>query len=166
MRHLSGLISLPASTGPGDWSALTSAQISLAPSGGKATVVYALVYGATLADLQANVDAANLAYDPSSPVSLESPVKLVRLAQNHPNPFNPATNIKFNVAREGHVDLAVYDLSGRRIKTLVSESRSEGEHQVTWDGTNNSGSRVPSGMYFYRYVSGSESVSRKMTLVK
>ncbi len=166
MRHLSGLISLSSSTSATDWSALTSAQVSLDPDGGTATVIYALLYGETLVDLQNNVDAANLAFDPSSPVSLESPVKLVRLAQNHPNPFNPATTIKFNVAREGHVDLAVYDLSGRRIKTLVSESCGKGEHSISWDGTDNSGTRVPSGMFFYRYVSGGETLSRKMTLVK
>ncbi|MBU8871169.1 MAG: S8 family serine peptidase [Gemmatimonadales bacterium] len=166
MRHLSGLISLPSSTSATDWSALTSAQVSLDPNGGTATVVYALVYGETLVDLKDNVDAANLAYDPSTPISMESPIKLVRLAQNHPNPFNPATTIKFNVVREGNVDLAVYDLSGRRVKTLVSGTRSEGEHSISWDGTDNSGSRVPSGMFFYRFVSGGETISRKMTLLK
>ena len=53
-----------------------------------------------------------------------------------------------------------------RIKTLVSETRSEGDYQVHWDGTDQAGSRVPSGMYFYRYVSDGASVSRKMTLIK
>ena len=166
MRHLSGLISLPTTTAPDDWSALTSAQVSLAANGGTARVVYALVYGETLADLQDNVDAANFVYSPFSPVSDEMPIKLVRLAQNHPNPFNPSTTIRFNVAREGHIDLAVYDLSGRRIKTLLSETRGVGEQEVSWDGTNSSGARVPSGMYFYRYVTDGQDISRKMTLLK
>lgn len=166
MSFLNGTLSVPTSTAPADWSALTSTHVSLAPNGGKGTVVYAVVYGESLADLQANVDAANAAYNPFSPVTEDSPVKLVHLAQNHPNPFNPATNIKFAVPRDGHVDLAVFDLSGRRVKTLVSESRAAGDYTISWNGTDDAGSRVPSGMYFYRFVTGGESVSRKMTLLK
>jgi len=166
MRHLRGLMSTPSAPAPDDWSAVTSSVVSLDANGGTAVKTYALVYGTTLQELLDNVDAANAAYNPSSPVSDNSPVKLFRLAQNHPNPFNPSTSIKYSVAREGHVDLGIYDLSGRLIRTLVSETRGSGDYTVTWDGKNASGGGVPSGMYFYKFSSGGESTSRKMTLVK
>jgi len=166
MRHLRGLMSTPSAPAPDDWSAVTSSVVSLDANGGTAVKTYALVYGTTLQELLDNVDAANAAYNPSSPVSDNSPVKLFRLAQNHPNPFNPSTSIKYSVAREGHVELGIYDLSGRLIRTLVSETRGSGDYTVTWDGKNVSGGGVPSGMYFYKFSSGGESTSRKMTLVK
>jgi serine protease len=167
MRHLRGNISVPATTGPDDWSALTSKVVALDANGGTATVAYAMVVGATLEELQANVTAANNAYNPGvSPVGEEAPRQLVKLAQNHPNPFNPSTSIKFGVARDGHVELAVYDLGGHKVRTLVSESRSSGDYSVTWDGKDDQGSQTPSGLYFYRLTTDGKTISRKMTLVK
>ena len=166
MRHLRGLLSTPSTPSADDWSAVTSSVVSLDANGGSEVRAYALVYGNTLQELQDNVDAANDAYNPTSPVSENSPFKIFRLAQNHPNPFNPTTSIKYTVASEGHVELGVYDLSGRLIRTLVSETRGSGDHTITWDGRNASGGAVPSGMYFYKFSSGGETTSRKMTLVK
>jgi subtilisin family serine protease len=166
IRHLRNLMGTPSAPTPDDWSAVTSSVVSLDANGGSAVKAYALVYGATLQELLDNVDAANDAYNPASPVSDNSPIKLFRLAQNHPNPFNPSTSIKYSVAREGHVELGIYDLSGHLIRTLVRESRASGDYTVTWDGRNASGGAVPSGMYFYKYSSGGESTSRKMTLIK
>jgi len=124
------------------------------------------VYGQDLNDLKDNADAAIAAYNPVAPVTRETPIKLFHLGQNHPNPFNPTTNISFTVDKEGPVELAVYDLSGRKIRTLVHDTRGPGDHMVTWDGTDEAGSRVPSGMYFYQLVSGGDSSTRKMMLVK
>ncbi len=166
LRHLTGVISLPTAATADDWSALTSLTISLDGGGGSAMMTYVLVYGETLVELQDNVDAANAAYNPFSPVSEGSPVKLFRLAQNHPNPFNPSTSIKYSVNQDGPVNLAVFDLSGRRIRTLVHESRPAGEYSVIWDGVDAAGNKVPSGMYFYKFVSGGKTASRKMMLVK
>jgi hypothetical protein len=166
IRHLRGIMSTPSAPAPDDWSAVTSSLVSLDANGGSAVKAYALVYGSTLQELLDNVDAANDAYNPASPVSDNSPIKIFRLAQNHPNPFNPSTSIKYSVAREGHIDLGIYDLSGRLIRTLVSETRGIGNYTETWDGLNASGGAVPSGMYFYKYSSGGESTTRKMTLLK
>jgi len=165
VRFLRGVINVPTTPAADDWSALTSNEISLM-AGQSATSVYALVAGETLEEIQDAVDAANAAYNPSSAVSTDNPVKLFRLAQNHPNPFNPVTNIKFSVANAGHVELAVYDLSGRLVRTLISETRGAGDHEVLWDGKDQSGGAVPSGMYFYRFTSDGETTARKMTLVK
>lgn len=166
MKHLRGLISAPVGATPDDWSALSSSVMNLDANGGMGTVAYALVIGESLLEIQNAVDAANSAYNPTVPVTPETPIKLVRLEQNSPNPFNPQTEIKFTVPRDGHVDLAVYDLSGRRIRTLVSETVPEGDRSVSWDGRNDAGQMVPSGMYFYKYMTAGETTSRKMTLLK
>jgi len=164
---LNGTFSTPFSDALDDWSAITSAPaVDLAPNGGSTTVAYALIVGESLAEVRTAVTAANAAYNPSSPVTPETPYKLVRLAQNAPNPFNPITEIKFSVPRDGHVDLAVYDLGGRRIRTLVSENMAAGEGSVTWDGHDDAGQMAPSGMYFYKYVTDGSVISKKMTLVK
>jgi hypothetical protein len=75
--------------------------------------------------------------------------KAVRLNQNHPNPFNPKTTISFSIPNSSFVTLKVFDLLGREIATLVNEDKSAGTHIATWDGRNNSGVRVSSGVYFY-----------------
>ncbi len=166
MKHMRGLISTPTGATLDDWSALSSAVVSLDANGGQATVAYALVVGANLGEIQAAVDAANAAYSPASPVTPDNPIKLVRLEQNMPNPFNPLTEIKFALPQTGHVDLAVYDLSGRRVRTLVSGTVSAGEQTITWNGRDEAGQTVPSGMYFYRLNTGTDTMSRKMTLLK
>lgn len=89
-----------------------------------------------------------------------------KLAQNYPNPFNPSTNIQFTLPLEKEVTLAVYDLMGHKVKTLVSEVRGEGVHTVTWNGTNAQGQQVASGVYIYRLEAGSVVKTRKMSLVR
>lgn len=81
------------------------------------------------------------------------------VSQNYPNPFNPETTIEFGVAPEEgmeseHVRLYIYDLSGRLIKKLVDRTMDAGSYDVIWDGTNDSGKPVPSGVYLYRLNSG------------
>jgi hypothetical protein len=167
MRHLRGNISLPSTNTPDDWSAVTSKAVNLDANGGTATVAYALVVGNDLPELLANVEAANAAYSPASPVpGEEAPRRLVKLDQNHPNPFNPSTTIRFAVPRDGHVELAVYDLGGRKVRTLVSETRSSGDYSVTWDGRDETGGQAASGLYLYKLSTDGKTVTRKMTLVK
>jgi hypothetical protein len=87
------------------------------------------------------------------------------LKQNYPNPFNASTQIDFRTSG-GNVSLAVYDVTGALVKTLVDGSLEVGSYSVIWDGKDNSGSDVSSGIYFYRLSdSHSESV-RRMTLLK
>jgi serine protease AprX len=163
---LNGTLSHPVGKVNDDWSMLTSSVMSLDASGGQDVVAYAMVFGNNLAELRDNADAAIAAYDPVAPITEDTPIKLFHLGQNHPNPFNPVTNIKFTVEKEGPVELAVFDVSGRKIRTLVRDTRGPGDHVVTWDGTDQTGSRVPSGMYFYKLNSGGDSSTRKMMLVK
>jgi glycosidase len=93
-------------------------------------------------------------------------VKDFLLEQNYPNPFNPSTEIKFHIARQSFVSLKIYDLLGREIETLVSEELDNGVYIVDWNGDNNFGEKVSSGIYFYRIEAGSYINSRKMLLLK
>jgi len=83
------------------------------------------------------------------------------LRQNYPNPFNPSTSITYALPRESYVELKVYDVLGRRVATLVNESKGAGEYTVQWDARN-----VPGGVYFCRLVAGSFTETRKMTVIE
>jgi hypothetical protein len=88
------------------------------------------------------------------------------LHQNYPNPFNPETQIAFDLPQAGRVELTVYNVLGRRIVTLAGGTFEAGSHSVSWDGRDESGTSVSSGVYFYRLETPSGSVSRKMVLLK
>ncbi|MEJ2635943.1 MAG: FlgD immunoglobulin-like domain containing protein [Calditrichia bacterium] len=88
------------------------------------------------------------------------------LRQNYPNPFNPATTITFTVPGVSRVSLAVYDVLGRRVRTLVSGKVNSGDHRVTWDGRDESGSAAASGIYLAVFRSGGFMKTTKMVLLK
>ena len=90
-----------------------------------------------------------------------------QLEQNYPNPFNPDTRIKFALPKNEAVDLAVYDVHGRIIKNIIMhEDYAPGSYAVEWNGTNNAGEKVASGVYFCRVQMGTFSATRKMALLK
>ncbi len=89
-----------------------------------------------------------------------------RLAQNFPNPFNPATTIRFDIREKGNVSLKIYNVAGQLVKTLVNEVRDAGSYNENWNGTNDTGSRVSSGVYFYKIESGNFTATRKMVLLR
>ncbi len=89
------------------------------------------------------------------------------LAPNYPNPFNPTTRLGFHIAEFGFVELTIYDVTGRTVKTLVQEKLSPGRYEVQWDGTDDAGQRVASGVYLYRLVVDHRHVqTRKMVLLR
>jgi sucrose-6-phosphate hydrolase SacC (GH32 family) len=91
----------------------------------------------------------------------------VRGLSNSPNPFNPTTTISFELTRPAHATVQIYDVGGARIRSLVSRDLSAGVHQSRWDGTDDQGRPVASGIYFYRLaVDGDIVATRKMTLLK
>ena len=95
------------------------------------------------------------------------PVPLVNsLHQNHPNPFNPNTTISFNLRERGHASLAVYDVAGRLVRVLIDGVKEAGPHDVNWDGKDNTGRGVASGVYFYRLEAGSFTETKKMVLLR
>jgi sugar lactone lactonase YvrE len=88
------------------------------------------------------------------------------LEQNYPNPFNPSTTIRFAIPKTGMTRLIVYDILGREVRTLMNSDLNAGYHQIVWNGRNNSGSQVASGMYLYRIEAGSFISVKKMMLLK
>jgi len=88
------------------------------------------------------------------------------LAQNQPNPFNPSTSISYTMPRDGMVRLTVHDLRGRLVRTLVDGSRAEGRQSAVWNGRNEAGAAVASGVYVYRLQAGGQTLSRSMSLIK
>jgi hypothetical protein len=88
------------------------------------------------------------------------------LSQSYPNPFNQTTKIEFTLAKSGFVSLNIYDILGRKVKTLVSEHLSSGYKSVLWDGKNESGDDVASGIYFYQLKVGNFSETKKLVLLK
>jgi len=89
------------------------------------------------------------------------------LHQNTPNPFNPATTIRYHVARGGgKVTLQIFAVSGQLVRTLVNGVESEGQRSVTWDGRDGEGASVATGAYFYRLTASGFAQTRKMLLLK
>jgi len=104
-------------------------------------------------------------------VLYESPVRevatfLFELRQNYPNPFNPLTTIEFVLPRDSYVELSVYDVNGKRVRSLINEVRDAGINVKAWNGTNDAGDTVPTGVYFYRLTWGETVETRKMIFVK
>ena len=88
------------------------------------------------------------------------------LLQNHPNPFNPSTQISFTLPSRANVELAVYDLLGRKVRVLLDGRLEAGYHSVRWDGRDQSGGQVSSGVYFYALIADDYFASQKMILMK
>jgi flagellar hook assembly protein FlgD len=107
--------------------------------------------------------------EPANPPVMQFP-KTFRLAQNYPNPFNPSTTIAFDISRDAGttrpVSLIVYDIRGRRVRNLVDSELAPGTHTIHWDGLDDQGKPVASGIYFYTLKAGGEKFTRKMTILK
>jgi hypothetical protein len=83
------------------------------------------------------------------------------LKQNYPNPFNPGTQFEFTLSTSSFVSLAVFDILGKQVATLISEKMSAGDHSLYWNASN-----IPSGMYFYRLQAGNNVETKKLVLIK
>jgi hypothetical protein len=96
--------------------------------------------------------------------------RITTLKQNYPNPFNPSTTISFNIPHGytglQQVSLKIYDLRGKQVRTLLDSETSPGSHKVVWLGKNDTGDRVPSGIYLYSLNSGERTYTRKMVLLQ
>jgi flagellar hook assembly protein FlgD len=88
------------------------------------------------------------------------------LFQNYPNPFNPTTLVRYGVASAGDVVITIYNVRGQTVKTLVDETKLPGIYQTTWDGTNERGQTVASGVYFYHLRARDFRATKKMVLLK
>ncbi len=116
---------------------------------------YAIVYGQT--NYTVGVD--NPKFKTAAPIKFT-------LLQNYPNPFNPKATIRFELPQATQVSLQIYDVSGRLIRTLLNESKEAGYHSLIWDGTDEHGQTMSSGLYFYRIDTEGFSDTKSMILLK
>ena len=105
-----------------------------------------------------------------TPVDLEAPAERLpercQLRQNYPNPFNTDTGIRYQIARAGHVTLKIFNPLGQEVCTLVEADQTPGWHDVSWDGRDNMGAEVGSGLYFCRLQAGEFSRTVKMVMMR
>ena len=88
------------------------------------------------------------------------------LKQNFPNPFNPTTNIKYDLSEDALVTIKIFDIMGRNIRTLVNIKQAAGYHSIRWDATNDFGEPISAGMYIYTIQAGEFRATKKMVLLK
>jgi len=88
------------------------------------------------------------------------------MKQNYPNPFNPNTVITYQIPQNEMVTLEVFNVLGQRVRTLVNEIKDAGQYEITWDGKNNSGNQLSSGIYLYRINAGNFVKVMKMILLR
>ncbi|MGB5873866.1 MAG: T9SS type A sorting domain-containing protein, partial [Bacteroidota bacterium] len=108
----------------------------------------------------------NASGEPSASSAEGSVPKTYVLSQNYPNPFNPSTQIRYGLPRASHVNLIVYNMLGQEVVRLVDDVQAEGYHVVQWNGTNDFGNTVSSGMYIFRLTAGDFVQTKKMMLLK
>jgi hypothetical protein len=89
-----------------------------------------------------------------------------RLLGNYPNPFNPETTIAFEMPAPANISLRIYNLRGQQIRNLFEGKIDAGRHQLVWDGTNDLGDKVASGIYLYVLKAGAIAISKKLALVE
>lgn len=111
-------------------------------------------------------DRGGTAYLETSNPGTTIPAIQTNLHANYPNPFNPTTTIRFSIKEAAPVQLNVYNLKGQLVKTLINQDLNSGTHSIVWNGTDDSGKSVSSGVYYYRMKSGRFSSSKKMVLMK
>ena len=89
-----------------------------------------------------------------------------QLNQNYPNPFNPITTLRYDIPEHSHVNIIIYDMIGREVKTLVNQFQDAGYKSVVWDAKNDFGQPVSGGIYIYKIQAGSYISANKMVLLK
>ena len=105
-------------------------------------------------------------YQPTPVADPQVPGLITELSGAYPNPFNPSTTISFSLEKAGNTSLEIYNQKGQLVKTLVNANLCAGTHKLVWNGDDENGSAVSSGLYFYRMKSGKFSSTKKMVLMK
>tara|TARA_B100001750_G_C15466624_1_gene577408 strand:- start:26 stop:313 length:288 start_codon:yes stop_codon:yes gene_type:complete len=88
------------------------------------------------------------------------------LHQNHPNPFNPVTTLRYSLPQDQMVTITIYDMMGRRVRNLINRQETAGYKSIQWDFANDAGVSVRAGLYLYRIQAGDFVQTRKMVLLK
>ncbi|HHE37647.1 MAG TPA: T9SS type A sorting domain-containing protein [Candidatus Cloacimonetes bacterium] len=107
----------------------------------------------------------------SPDVSVEEMVEIIsqipiKFLKNTPNPFNPATTISFELMKKGKISIEIYNAKGQKVRKLLDKKMEAGNHQVIWDGLDDQGKRVASGVFFYKISLNDEQLMKKMIMLK
>ena len=106
-------------------------------------------------------------FAPGEDPAIDAPPLRTAVFQNVPNPFNPTTTIRFDLARDGRVQLRIYDVAGRHVRTLLDEGMTAGAGKLAiWNGLDDTGNHVSSGVYFYRFEAGDFAATKKLVVMK
>ena len=135
--------------------------------------IYAMLHSATLSDhmlYRIKMDGSEFEeigiftlLDNEEELSLP---KVFSIEQNYPNPFNPITTLRYELPENGHVNIIIYDMLGRQVKTLINQTQDAGYRSVIWDATNDYGKPVSAGIYLYQIQAGEYIQTKKMVLLK
>jgi hypothetical protein len=167
IKFLNGELSFPNPQEESDYGVIVSVGPFTLGSEETKAVAFAILGGDSIGDIIENADKAQEKYDEIKTEKKEKPrVKVYRLCQNIPNPFTKHTVISYTIPTSQMVSLKIYDLSGRIVKTLIDKSMKAGYHKVSWDGKSNSGTKVRSGIYFYRLEAGSFKSTQKLIFLR
>jgi len=129
--------------------------------------VRGVVYSASTASATSFSDSLFLIQAPTGVEEIATPAApRFELAANRPNPFNPVTTIGFETEKSGRVTLRIYNAQGRLVRTLVDATLPAAEYRVRWDGRNDEGRAISSGVYLYQLAAGARHLTRKMSLLK
>jgi flagellar hook assembly protein FlgD len=93
-------------------------------------------------------------------------VRDFQLSQNYPNPFNPTTSFSYVIPQTADVSIAIYNIRGELVRTLESGNQTAGRHETNWNGLNDGGQIVSSGIYIYSLISESQTISKQMLFLK
>ena len=116
-----------------------------------------------------NTKGKNVDAPATSTVGIDNDVNVPKefaLKQNYPNPFNPTTDISFTIGQTSDINLTIYNLLGQKVRVLENASRQAGTHTLRWDGRDQMGQDVSTGVYLYTLTNGTKSITKKMALMK
>ncbi|MCK5052538.1 MAG: SBBP repeat-containing protein [Candidatus Cloacimonetes bacterium] len=114
-----------------------------------------------------DVSCVTIKYSQSTSVNQGNMIIQDNRLSNHPNPFNPTTTISFSISKEGYIDLSIHNIKGQKIKSLLSDQITAGEHSIVWNGEDASEKKVSSGIYLYKLnINGKTEVVKKCLLLK
>jgi hypothetical protein len=151
--------------------ALTGDSVIIAPEIGLIqNVIFAKVAGKTWGTLPEGITEEDLKYTqfiyPTTVDHKKQNPNQFFLNQNYPNPFNGSTTLSFNLESPYHVNLTIYGINGRKVKTFVDEQMASGQYQIKWNATDDLGNAVPSGLYFARMTSDEKNKQIKLVYTK
>jgi hypothetical protein len=116
------------------------------------------------------LDSTEIYYVHANPSDVKQPTPIIPkeyyILSSYPNPFNSSTIIKYSLWTTSHISLEIYNIRGERVRQLVNLTQNPGLHKVTWDGKDEKGRKVASGIYFTRLVAGRNSQTIKLTLMR